>query len=80
MERIGTYSIPTYAICAIEYGDFSGVNDEDEKIIKEFLESEFHNGFVADWHTNEPDGEPYFSRFPAFGLACEVVDADFYMP
>lgn len=35
---------------------------------------------MADWHIDEPDGEPYFTSCPAFGMATEVVDADFYEP
>lgn len=80
MKHIGKYKIPQYAICAIEYGDFSGLDEEDIDNINEFLEDEFPNGFVADWHINEPDGEPYFTRYPAFGMPTEVVDADFYEP
>lgn len=77
MKLIGTYKIPEYAICAIEYGDFSGLSEEDEQKIKDFLGREFQNGYVVDW---EPQGEPYFSSKPAFGLPTTVVDADFYEP
>lgn len=80
MKHIGKYKIPQYAICAIEYGDFSGLDEEDIDNINEFLYYEFLNGFVVDWHINEPDGEPYFTSCPAFGMAAEVVDADFYEP
>lgn len=80
MKKNGTYAIPTYAVCAIEYGDYSGVDVMDEKNIKEFLEIEFPKGYVVDWHCNEPKGEPYFCTYPAFGLACDVIDADFYEP
>ena len=80
MKHIGKYKIPQYAICAIEYGDFSGLDEEDIDNINEFLEDEFPNGFVADWHSNETDGEPYFCSYPEFGLAAMVVDADFYEP
>lgn len=73
---IGKYKIPAYAVCPIEYGDYSGFSDEDEQEIKDFLEEEFPNGYVVDWK----DGEEYFSSCPAFGLATNVVDADFYQP
>lgn len=76
MKHLGKYRIPVYAVCAIEYGDFSGMSDEDEKEIREFLDREFPNGFVVDWN-----GEDYyFSPFPDFGLPTTVVDADFYEP
>lgn len=80
MKLIGTYKIPEYAVCAIEYGDFTGISDEEEREIRDFLSEEFPNGFVVDWHGNEPEGEPYFSPCPAFGLATNVIDADFYEP
>lgn len=80
MNHIGKYKIPQYAICAIEYGDFSGLDDEDIDNINEFLECLFPNGFVVDCHSNEPEGEPYFTRCPDFGMSTEVVDADFYEP
>ena len=80
MKHIGSYKIPEYAICAIEYGDYTGLTDEDEKQIKDFLAKEFPKGFVVDWHSNESEGEAYFSHCPAFGLATTVVDADFYEP
>ncbi len=80
MKHIGTYKIPEYAICPIEYGDFTGVCDEDEKMIKDFLAREFPKGYVVDWHPDEPKGEPYFTTVPEFGLATTVVDADFYEP
>lgn len=80
MKLIGTYKIPEYAICAIEYGDNTCMTAEDDKMMKDFLEREFPNGYVVDWHTNEPQGEPYFSSNPAFGLPTTVVDADFYEP
>lgn len=78
MKHIGKYKIPTYAINAVEYGDFSGLDDEDIDNINEFLEYLFPNGFVVDWHIDETEGEPYFTRYPAFGMPTEVVDADFY--
>ncbi len=76
MKLIGTYKIPEYAMCAIEYGDYTGLEEEDEEAINEFLESEFPNGYVVDWK----DGAPYFTSYPAFGKATDVIDADFYEP
>lgn len=77
MELIGTYKIPEYAVCAIEYGDYTGLTDEEEREIRYFLSKEFPNGFVVDWHGNEPDVEPYFSPSPAFWLGTNDIDAYF---
>ncbi len=80
MKYIGEYKIPEYAVCAIEYGDFSGISEEDEREIKNFLKKEFPKGYVVDWRANDRDAEPYFSSRPAFGLTTSVIDADFYEP
>lgn len=80
MKYIGKYKIPEYAICAIEYGDYSGLDEQDEREIRDFLSEEFPNGFVVDWQGNEPEGEAYFSTVPEFGLPTNVIDADFYEP
>lgn len=77
LELIGTFAIPTFAVCAIEYGDFSGVNDEDQKEIEDFLSSNFPKGFIADWKEIE---NPYFCTFPSFGMATDCIDVDFYLP
>lgn len=33
------YTIPAHMLCAIEYGDTSGLSDQDEKALDKFLES-----------------------------------------
>ena len=75
MTLAGTYRIPTYAVCYIEYGDADGLNDEDIQMIEDFVNANFPKGYVADWKNLD---HPYFSPSPDFGLAAEVVDADFY--
>lgn len=80
MKHLGKFKIPEYAICAIEYGDFSGLSNEDENNINEFLERECPNGHIVDWHSDDEDNEPYFCSYPEFGLAAMVVDADIYEP
>jgi hypothetical protein len=75
MKLIGRYRIPVYAVCAIEYGDYSGLDDEDEKAVKKFLDDEFPHGYVVQWQDSS-----YFSSSPAFGPATDVCDADFYEP
>ena len=78
MQFIDTFKIPTFAIYAIEYGDFTGVNDEDQKEIETFLQ-QFKNGFVADFSKNIDS--PEFCTIPSIGrMACECVDVDFYLP
>ena len=37
------FVIPQWAVCAIEHGDYSGLNDDDETAIKAFLDSEIES-------------------------------------
>ena len=77
LKYIGTYQIPTFAVSAIINDDYSGINDDDEKAIKNFLDG-FSGGFIADWSQNIDN--PYFSAYnDILGyIGAEVVDVDFY--
>ena len=77
LELIGTFQIPTFAVCCIEYWDLSGVDDDDEKEIKDFISSNFPNGFIANWENIE---NPYFCTTPSFGKPTDCIDVDFYKP
>lgn len=79
MEKV-VERIPDWALCYIEYGDRNGLTDEDIKMIDAFYESYRKVGMdiqgiypVKDDNNNF---ESYFSRYPAFGLPCDVVDCD----
>ena len=65
------YQFPSYALCALFNGDFDGLEDEDIKHIEKFMEDNKHIDVFDD---KEPDQEPYFTHYPEFGLACNVVD------
>ena len=65
------YQFPSYALCALFYGDFSGLEDDDIKHIEKFMKDNEHIDVFDD---KEPDQEPYFTPYPEFGLACNVVD------
>ena len=75
MKYAGTFAIPTWAVNAIEYWDFSGMCDLDTELVQSFIDTNFKHGFVVDWKGID---SPYFSHSPEFGLATEVVEADFY--
>ena len=70
------YAFPGYALSALFYGDYSGLDKEDESALNAFLERE--KGIdVWDIKSDEETGEscePYFSSNPEFGLACDCVD------
>ena len=71
------YNIPDWALSALEYGtnQCDNLTDEDIRLVEEF-QSQFKQGYVMEvnWETLG------FSRFPAFGLACDTCEATFYEP
>lgn len=70
-----SYSIPSYAICAIENDDFSGLENEDIDNINQFLsmlDEAMPNGYTF-WWDEESLNSPYFSRTPEFGLPADCV-------
>lgn len=67
--------IPTYAIPMLEYGDTTGLTDLDIELVNGFIASNFPHGYVVDWTGID---QPYFASHPEFGIAAEVVEANFY--
>ena len=65
------YQFPTYALCALFNGDLEGLEDDDIANFNRFMKQ---NKNIDVWDDKEPDSEPYFCRYPEFGLACDVVD------
>ena len=65
------YQFPSYALCALFNGDFSGLEEEGIKHNEKFMKDNEHIDVFDD---KEPDQEPYFTHYPEFGLACDVVD------
>ncbi len=68
-----TEPIPTWALCYLINGDSTGLTDEDLAMIdKWYTDNKVQNITTA----SEQEGttHPYFSHYPAFGLASEVVD------
>lgn len=74
MKYLGKYKIPEYAINAIEYGDYSGLSEDEEKMIHEWQTNNFPRCFIVEWSADIS----YFTTSPAFGLPCMVIDADLY--
>ncbi len=65
------YQCPAYALCALFNGDWYGLEEEDIANFNRFREQ---NKNIDVWDDKEPDSEPYFTHYPEFGLACNVVD------
>ena len=74
MRHAGTFQIPTYAIPMLEYGDTTGLTDLEIELVNGFIEANFPHGYVMVWTGIE---QPYFASHPEFGIAAEVVEADF---
>ena len=63
--------IPAWAFGYIFNGDMTGLTDEEIRLIDEALKR-----IGAELVCNPPDEEvqPYFTRYPLFGLPTDVVD------
>lgn len=65
--------IPTWALCYLINGDRTGLNESELAMIdKWYADNKVQSITTAT--ENEGNCYPYFSHFPAFGLASEVVD------
>lgn len=70
--------IPAWALYFMEYGDASGLRDGEVEMVQSFYESYRKEGMAVQgvYPVTDDDGnwEEYFSRSPAFGQPCSVVD------
>ena len=76
--------VPDYALSYLVNGDSSGISDADRLAIDQWYE-QFHNEareLVSSGNAHSAqvvfsagDEEPYFTRSPEFGLACNVVES-----
>lgn len=64
LKSLGTYDIPEWAICAMENDDFEGLTEEEEKLVTEFLDEHFPEGYVSNIDFDNYDD---FNLHPAFG-------------
>ena len=49
MQYIGRYTIPTWAIAAIENADFSGLDDMDTELVQAFIDANCKGGYYVEW-------------------------------
>lgn len=67
MRMINTIeNFPSWSICALEYGDFEGLENEEIKQVNRFAEKYAGAYF-------EYSSDSHFSNSPEFGLACDCV-------
>lgn len=65
--------IPMWALSYLVNNDDSGLDPEDKKTVDEWVERTRNGGRIDVCPSH---GEPYFTSYPAFGLACDVEDCD----
>lgn len=63
-----TEMIPTWALCALINDDWTGINDEDFELIAEW---QSRSRLVV---ISPVDYDEYFTKVPAFGKPCMVMD------
>lgn len=68
--------IPTWALCYLINSDDSALDPEDKKTVDDWVEKTRNGGRIEVCRPREGSDEPYFTRHPAFGLACDVEDCD----
>ena len=68
-----TEPIPTWALCYLINGDRTGLNDTELAMIDKWY-ADNNVQTITTTPENEGSTHTYFSHFPAFGLASEVVD------
>ena len=51
LKDLGTYHVPEWALCAMENGDYEGLTDEETKVLNDFIDKHFPDGYVmtVDW-------------------------------
>ena len=80
------YTIPTWAICPLEYGDYSGLNDCDIEALHQFEYSLPANGHFS-W-PKDIDSEKFFSYrhdindcgYETIDIGSEVVKVVYLVP
>ena len=68
-----TEPIPAWALCYLINGDSTGLTESDIALIDTWY-ADNKVQTITTATENEGNCYPYFSHFPAFGLATEVVD------
>ena len=74
--NIDLYVIPTHFVCAIVNDDYTGLDDKEEAIVKQFLE-DLGERYMF---TSPSDQDEYFTRchdFREYGiLACDCIEVE----
>ena len=69
-DHVDSFSVPEWAVSAIEYGDYSDLESDEIEQVRSFAEKYPSNRFYIEWGSY-----PYFSKRPAFGIPTMCTDA-----
>jgi len=64
LKDLGTYDVPEWALCAIENGDYEGLDEEEIAVLDKFMDEHFPDGFVSSIDWDDPNE---FNVLPSFG-------------
>ncbi len=67
------YSVPTWALCYLINGDIEGLEFGEKEMIDDWKQ---RNGVLDVFCPDDADSESYFTYYPPFGLACDVVECE----
>ena len=68
VRELGSYDIPKWALPYIFNGDSSNLNDEEQKLVDDFLDKNFADGYIPELVEGS---EKEFNVIPAFGTRNE---------
>lgn len=78
--RTITYTLPAHWASVLINLDYTGVTDEDEQEISDFIDGEFGDSLfctVTTANDNEPEFCKYHDAQPYGVLACDCIDYTF---
>ena len=78
LNHFDTVTLPQWAVCALAYGDESGLTDTESDMLAEWLEE------MQDAADNRPltfdfGEESFFSNSPEFGLATDCIELNIFV-
>ncbi len=81
-EKFDGLRVPDYALSYLVNGDDSGITEEDKAAIDKWFAiftrraAALGGNAVFSIASSEEGKDPYFTRNPVFGLACNVIDCE----
>ena len=72
-DNYGSYDIPKWALSYIMNGDASGISDQEQEMVDDFLKKNFPDGFIPE--VEEGEGKE-LNSYPAFGERNENALTD----